>query len=189
MHILVQLWITARDQERTKSFRNIHFNLTTMGHCILAAASPNHTVLAFLKVPVLSYQRSQQNCSEAAMHYWAVHLLRGVMPKHRADQESLTPSPGLTWLHSLCSSFMSGLYSNLHLHFLIFSPQQFHLLFFSSDHFTPRLLLSHYSPRPFFCDLPPLLFPSPSLSPLSPHLPLLSRQQWLWLVSIMHNHE
>lgn len=151
-----------------------------MGDCILAALSHNHTVLAFLKVPVLSYWPSQQGSTEAATHYWAVHLLRAVIPKHIVDKESLTPSPGLTRLHSLCSSFMSGLHSNLHLHFLIFSPQQFHLLFFSSDHFTPRLLLSYYSPRPFFLQSAP--FALPSLSPLS-------RQQWLWLVSIMHNHE
>lgn len=169
MHILVQLWITARDQERTKSFRNIHFNLTTMGHCILAVASPNHTVLAFLKVPVLSYQRSQQNCSEAAMHYWAVHLLRGVMPKHRADQESLTPSPGLTWLHSLCSSFMSGLYSNLHLHFLIFPPNNF-ISYSSPQTISPHVSSYHTIPLALFFAICPLCSSLLRRSPLSLHI-------------------
>lgn len=143
-----------------------------MGHCILAAASHNHTVLAFLKVPVLSYWPSQQSCSEAAMHFWAVHLLRAVMPKHRADKESLTPSPGLTWLHSLCSSFMSGLHSNLHLHFLIFPPNNF-ISYSSPQTISPHVSSYHTIPFALFLRSASFALPStvalPSLStsPLS----------------------
>lgn len=126
-----------------------------MGYCILAAVSLNQTVLAFLKVPVLSYWPIQQSCTVAAMHYWAVHLLRAVMPKHIVDEENVTPSPGLTWLHSLGSSFMSGLHSNLHLHFLIFLPNNF--ISYSS----PQTISPHVSSYHtilftlfFFLDLP-----------------------------------